>query len=230
VIDATRESDIVLQLTCPDRRYCPGLAAECARFLKSQVFCDYIKQISSLTPLDCYFEMQGFGQGHYTVIHDDDYTKQISSLDVVLTLLGAPFSADPLHPVPSATGERNGEDEDDQDQEEVGDRVWDEEWGGLTIYMDGDETLASTEPAANALSLLFRDSGCNKFVRRINHWAEASFYALALNYRVEEEGNEVNDDELAELERKAAEEQEQEEEQDGDAAAAVEAEAAETDK
>lgn len=199
-----------------------GLLGDCIRFLKSDIFADFLRQVTHLTPNDMYFEAQAFGRGHYTVIHDDDYSKEVSALDAVFYLLTAPFSASGeaialSKPAAKADAEgADGDDDNEEDEEESSDRFWDEEWGGLTVYLAGEETLLSCQPNGNALSLVFRDKGCTKFVRRINHWAESSFYSMNMSYRVEEEGQEVDDEELAALQREAAEAGEEAHEPNGD--------------
>lgn len=60
--------------------------------------------------------------------------------------------------------------------------TWDVDIGGQITYMDEEDELATMIPSDNAFSLVFRDVGCMKYVKYVNHEAVAARQEIALIY------------------------------------------------
>lgn len=60
--------------------------------------------------------------------------------------------------------------------------TWDVDLGGQITYMDEEDELATMIPSDNALSIVFRDVGCMKYVKYVNHEAPSARQEIALIY------------------------------------------------
>lgn len=93
--------------------------------------------------------------------------------------------------------------------------TWDIDLGGQITYMDEEDELATMIPSDNALSLVFRDVGCMKYVKYVNHEAPAARNEIALIFwedpatlDAEDEKEEEDGDEKSAEEDKAAADEE----------------------
>ncbi len=69
---------------------------------------------------------------------------------------------------------------------------WEEGHGGWVSYIVKDEEdgeLITVLPAPNALTIVYRDTGCLQFVKYVNRTAPSVLYDVTLTYK-EKEGNE----------------------------------------
>jgi len=139
--------------------------AEFQKFLISQEFSEFIASITGLSPTTVNMETRRFQHRDYTLGHDHDPEIEKSGLDVTFCLV----------PVRSK---------------------WTTTMGGSTHYLVAgeNEELVTVFPRENALSLVYRTGGgIVRFVKYLNHNVPGPRYDFNLVYRVEEEGD--DDDE-----------------------------------
>lgn len=74
--------------------------------------------------------------------------------------------------------------------------TWDVDLGGQITYMDEEDELATMVPGDNSLSIVFRDVGCMKYVKYVNHEAPSARQEIALIYW--EDPASIEDDAAAE--------------------------------
>lgn len=69
------------------------------------------------------------------------------------------------------------------------DTTWNESWGGGMHYVADKENLLTIWPESNCLSLVYRskDDNVMRFVKFVNHRAEATRREIVFSYRVEED-------------------------------------------
>jgi len=66
---------------------------------------------------------------------------------------------------------------------------WTKDTGGVVLYLDSEEELQAVAPHANTLSVVYRDSACNRFVMYNTHNSPGTRMDISMVYR-EDEGKE----------------------------------------
>lgn len=133
-------------------------------FLQSTEFAYLVSLFTGGVQIDsAALEICRFGQGNYTMAHDNDPEAKLEGLDLSFCLMSR---------------EAN--------------EKWDaDEHGGSTHYLIAGETeeVVAIEPQGNSMALVYRDrpeegAGILKFTQYVNHRAPEPMYLLNLTYRL----------------------------------------------